>query len=541
MTYALLFRLLRLPRPLVRKVVTERDLVVPMADGVRLLADRWHPAGAGDAPLLLVRTPYGRRRILGQLYGRFFSQQGFQVVVVACRGTDGSGDEFTRPFATERQDGADTVAWLRSQPFYPGTVATIGGSYLGYTQIALPAEAKADLWGAVLQIAPASVREVTWSDGAFALHTALGWSASVSQPPLGLLRGARRTRGDSERLLAAGRKAPLVDSHVEVTGERIGFFQEWLSHPDADDPYWEPLDQYDGVLGFPCPVLVQSGWYDQFLESSVEQYRRLHEAGRPVRMSIGPYNHATFPTKGARDAFTEAAGFLRGLAGLDAAPATSGVSVGLIGERRTVMLPTWPATVPELRLPLPTGAGSTTVTYDPADPTPSAGGFMLDGTGGPKDQAPRESRPDVAVFDLVVDPSRTEVVGACEVELWLDAEGTDTQLVVRLCVVDAKGVSRNVTERVVTLRAGDRGSDGTWHVRTALPPTALSLAGGKRLRLQVSGGAYPYYARCPGTGEPVGQATTFVANRITVHHNEDRPSALLLPEAPPQPSSRPGF
>ena len=41
-------------------VIVERDVWVPMRDGVRLQADIWRPARAGRFPALLQRTPYNR-------------------------------------------------------------------------------------------------------------------------------------------------------------------------------------------------------------------------------------------------------------------------------------------------------------------------------------------------------------------------------------------------------------------------------------------------------------------------------------------------
>ena len=41
----------------------EKDIMVPMRDGVRLATDTWIPAGAGPFPVLLVRLPYGKDQI----------------------------------------------------------------------------------------------------------------------------------------------------------------------------------------------------------------------------------------------------------------------------------------------------------------------------------------------------------------------------------------------------------------------------------------------------------------------------------------------
>jgi uncharacterized protein len=90
------------------------------ADARRVLlrADRYAPDGQPDAPVVLLRTPYGRRRLWRRLYCRPLAARGYQVVIQSCRGAQDSGGHFS-PFQ-EREDGQDTVAWLRQQPWYPG-------------------------------------------------------------------------------------------------------------------------------------------------------------------------------------------------------------------------------------------------------------------------------------------------------------------------------------------------------------------------------------------------------------------------------------
>ena len=57
----LIGRLAKLPPAETHNVIVERDLQVPMPDGVVLLADRYFPRGAGKSPTILVRSCYGRR------------------------------------------------------------------------------------------------------------------------------------------------------------------------------------------------------------------------------------------------------------------------------------------------------------------------------------------------------------------------------------------------------------------------------------------------------------------------------------------------
>jgi hypothetical protein len=63
-------------------------------------------------------------------------------------------------------------------------------------------------------------------------------------------------------------------------------------------------------------------------------------------------------------------------------------------------------------------------------------------------------------------------------------------------------------------------------------PTAHQFSPGHRIRLQVSSGAHPRYARNPGSGEPLAAASTLHAVRQAVYHDPAYPSAVLLPVVP---------
>lgn len=65
-----------------------------MRDGVVLRADRYVPDGDERAPVVLVRTPYGRKGMWWHLFGRPLAARGYQKVLQSCRGTEGSGGDF---------------------------------------------------------------------------------------------------------------------------------------------------------------------------------------------------------------------------------------------------------------------------------------------------------------------------------------------------------------------------------------------------------------------------------------------------------------
>ena len=130
----------KLPPAETYDVLVERDLHVPMPDGVVLLANRYAPRNVEKPPLILVRCCYGRDGFFGLLFGRIYAERGFQVLVQSTRGTFGSGGIFN-PFGDEHDDGLATVAWLKQQPWFPGSFFTNGLSYLGYVQWAIARDA----------------------------------------------------------------------------------------------------------------------------------------------------------------------------------------------------------------------------------------------------------------------------------------------------------------------------------------------------------------------------------------------------------------
>ena len=78
-------------------------------------------------------------------------------------------------------------------------------------------------------------------------------------------------------------------------------------------------------------------------------------------------------------------------------------------------------------------------------------------------------------------------------------------------------------------RRAEQSPAGTWHVTFDLWPIAHRFAAGHRIRLQVSSGAHPRYARNPGTGEDAATATTLAPVDIQLLHGARHPSALILP------------
>jgi predicted acyl esterase len=93
--------------------------------------------------------------------------------------------------------------------------------------------------------------------------------------------------------------------------------------------------------------------------------------------------------------------------------------------------------------------------------------------------------------------------------------------------VSPSGRSLNVCDGLIRVTP-DRfpaGAEGLRQVEVPMWPTAHRFLAGHRIRVQVSGGAFPRFARNPGTGAPLGQDTELRPVAREIFHS----SAVHLP------------
>ena len=141
---------------------------------------------------------------------------------------------------------------------------------------------------------------------------------------------------------------------------------------------------------------------------------------------------------------------------------------------------------------------------------------LLSPQAGPQDNSAIEARADVLVFTGEPLRAPLDVLGPVRSELHVRASSGHAHVFVRLCNVDTEGRSRNVTDGIVRLGPGVTGRQA---VSVPMSSTAHHLAPGHRLRLRVSGGAFPRFARNTGTGESLTAATRLVPTDVEVFHD----------------------
>ena len=526
--------LLKIP-PHTTEYTVHRGLRVPMRDGVDLIADHYEPATTEPAGTLLVRGPYGRGWPFSLMFARVYASRGYHVVVQSVRGTFGSEGEFA-PMRHEIADGADTAAWLSDQPWFTGSFATVGLSYLGFTQWALLTDPPPEMKAAVITVGPHDLSAPRWGTGSFGLNDFLGWSDMVAhqeEPRFGALVRQVRAR----RALAKATSAlPVGKAGRTLLGTGAPWYESWLAHPEHDDPHWASLQLHQALERTQIPVLLLSGWQDLFLEQTLAQYQRLRERGVPVAVTMGPWTHTELMTKGAPTVIRESLGWLDAHLAGTRTVARKPVRIHVNGHGWKDM-PDWPPAMPEHVLYLrPAGhldatapdqaAPASTFTYYPGDPTPTIGGRLLSPEGGYRDDTRLAKRTDVLTFTGEPLQADLYVVGSPLLQLSHSSDNRYNDLFVRISEVDARGRSRNVSDGYLCATPDSR------NVRIELDAIAHRFPAGSRIRVLIAGGSHPRFARNLGTGEPLISGRQLASATHTVHLGDGGTSRLVLPAGP---------
>jgi len=526
-------RLLRLSPPLTRDLAVRRDLRVPMPDGVELLADLWSPRTGGELlPTMLIRGPYGRRGLMSGSQANVLAERGYQVLAQSVRGTFGSGGVFD-PFRNEREDGLATLDWVIKQPWFGGSIVLSGASYLGYTQWAVADSVPPEVKAMIPQSTESALSlEFLRGDG-FSLETPFAWGVTIAGQGrrLPLLRALLQTRKTRRALFTL----PLERADEAAIGRRDDYLQDILVH-NAEASRWAGIDHRERVRETKIPVSSIGGWYDILLPGQIRDFHFLQEAGLSARLTIGPWTHFSGDGTGTLEAVEFGLAYARGEKPAERPP----VRLYVMGEEAWHEFESWPprAYVPR-RFHLQPGGGLTDeqlpgqsapdrYRYDPMNPTPAVGGARMGG-GGRANNTTLEARPDVLTYTTTALDEDVDVIGDVSAEIWFRSSVSYADVFVRLCDVDLRGRSYNICDGLVTLTGADE-------IRCAIVtlwPTAYRFKRGHRIRVQVSSGSFPRYARNPGNGEPAGTATTLFVADQAVYHDPAYPSAILLPVREP--------
>ncbi|WP_210569816.1 CocE/NonD family hydrolase [Streptomyces sp. GESEQ-4] len=301
------------PEPLQGGALWRRTLRIPMRDGIRLAADLYSASPEPETtalPVLLERTPYGRRAQRGsdqdrsdapvpqpEDIARHFTEARYHVVRQDCRGRGDSEGTFVK-YLGEGPDGADTIAWLRNQPWCDGRVVMTGVSYSAHVQAAAAAEGATGLaamfqdsggfscaYDAGMRMGGAfELKQVTW-----ALRHAVHSPEAAADPVL----AEQLLRVDATGWFAAMPWRPGCTPLRHLSAYEDFLLEQWRQD-SFGDYYRNPAIYGRGFYDrFPdAPSLHMGSWYDPYVRSTIENFTALRELkSAPSYLVMGPWTH----------------------------------------------------------------------------------------------------------------------------------------------------------------------------------------------------------------------------------------------------------
>lgn len=548
----------------------ERNVAIPMRDGVRLQADVRRPAESGRFPTLVYRTPYGRKHAEGNGVVRKALERGYAVVLVDVRGRYGSAGTFV-PYFNEGRDGYDTIEWAAAQPWSTGEIGTFGLSYPGAVQWLAAVESPPHLKAMVPAMTFSTPRNFFYAGGTWDLSW-IAWIWDNIAPDARVRANLPGPRTDKEAE-AAGKalqdelpyKVPLTDI-PEFRGGVAPYYFDWLAHRPGDAYWdWAELRNRYGRVG--AAVLNFSGWHDETYgpEGAITNFlgllaARQGEKDPRTQLILGPWTHGGEDVDHSGDrvfgpsAPIDYAGmilrfmdhYVRGLDnGVDREPRVRAFVMGENAWRTgdTMPLPgtqsrsLYLAAGGKLASGPPAGseASSSTFVSDPAKPVVDPYGSKP----GAHDYRALARRKDVLVFETEPLAEPLRVVGPIGVEMQLSADAPDADLWVLLEDVAPDGTAWNLSSPGTdVLRASDREGGPAPKLLAAGEIVTLRLpnlrtgnlfAKGHRVRIVVCGSFMPHFSRNLQTGESEAVSAKSRPATLRIHHDAAHPSRLILP------------
>ncbi len=555
-------------------IARKKNFMVEMSDGTKLATDLWMPLGLERAPVVLVRTPYGKTW-QAQAYKPLVNR-GFALIVQDVRGRDDSEGEWI-PFYYERDDGYDSIEWITTQPFYNGKLGMIGASYSGFVQWAAASSGTQKI-DAMVSIVTAGCAFIDIPRrGGGLVSGSLVWVFAMSERRVNF---ELMKRDDWDRILDI---RPVITIPQRVLNRRVEFFEMWCKNEGYND-FWEKQDWFSRRENIKdIPTLIVSGWYDDNGMGTTQAIDIINEKRiSRYRIVLGPWMHRANSTRDiagidlGNDAirydldfeyynwlYTHLADNPKSVNHTSQSDDTKGernniVQYYLTGENRWVTDTRWPpSNTQEIELYLgkdllPDNAPSLTkevsYTYDPENPAPNIIDISTNELSTPADYSEVEKRPDVVTFTSLPLEKPLSVAGEIYVEFYASSTAPDTDWVVRITDVYSTETSQessiNAANRSIKvaegfLRAKYRESfrdqklmkpGGIYRFKIRTSKLAHTFKAGHMIRLSITSSAKNYLFPNSNTGRNPALETQFVEATNTIYFGKKYPGKIVIRE-----------
>ncbi|MBF1801120.1 CocE/NonD family hydrolase [Alloalcanivorax profundimaris] len=568
--------------------VTLPQQLITLRDGIRLSASVTLPAdedgNPAPGPFPVVATFTGYNQALGLIGAAdpYLVKRGYAYIIADLRGTGASEGTWQAFGETDHEDIGELLDYIDAQPWSNGTLGMNGASYMGITGLLAGAQRPAGV-DAIFAIVPMgdAYRDIVFQGGQINAGFIPLWVALVTG--LGLVPTPVGLDNDQPLYYLETLLDHLTGTLTEfpvpvVAGAVLGDEHKY------NTDFWRqrsPLEQADRIQ---APTFVVGGLRDIFQRGEPLIYEALKNNGTDSKLLIGPWEHldgsggAGLPADGVPAlANIRLAWFDHYLKGMDTgAERFPPVTQYYTGDERYRTAADWPH--PEARaeafylhgqpgLPLfgglnrkapgPDGA-QTSLLQTPLNGLCSASASQW--TAGvlglitpPCSEQNNLSELLEAVYTS--EPLEEDMVinGPIGGQIWASTTGLDTNVVVRVSVVDPNGLSRELTNGIqMASMSGfnpqrSRFMNGKlvqpWHPFTARSgqeirplepfradvevfPTSAVIPAGHRLRVSVGASDLPHGL------SPIPDLLRGLLGALTVYSTPAMPSRVNIPLVP---------
>jgi len=301
-------------------VIVERDVKIPMKDGVKLSCDIFRPESSEKFPAILGFHCYhpsgqtgqikptaistaqwrhpGQERTNASLESgdpNFFVRRGYVHIVCNARGTGKSEGKWDFVGQREVQDVYEVIEWMANQEWCDGNVTMFGVSYFAWIQLFVAAQNPPHLktifcpWGAT-----DFYRDLFYRGGIISYRWPIGWSqTSLTYSNCRPYNHSKKEMGEEAYQDAIARA--LQDEDMRTNSDIVQvlknpeaganpFIVDLILHP-LYDKYWkERTVDYENIR---IPAYIGACWanYGIHLPAAFRSWEKLNV---PKKMIIGP-------------------------------------------------------------------------------------------------------------------------------------------------------------------------------------------------------------------------------------------------------------
>lgn len=287
----------------VSSVVTET--FAPMRDGVLLYTRITEPKPQGKRPCVFTRTPYPPKEDIvlpcpPDIDENRYTKAGYVYITQYVRGVSASQGECV-PYINEKNDGLDSLDFIRSQNFYNGEIFVYGGSYPATVHLSYLGTHPADIKAAAILIQTDDLRNRDYMNGCSTLAYASWYLSMLSKHYTPEQREALNAiyKEEYKKLpykTVLRRTFNKFSSEYGVKTPDISSYEHRLSNPpeyNPDDISYGGSNSAGALDNIKIPVLLIDGYYDFYYNGMARMWEKMSPETRACcSFAIGPFGHA---------------------------------------------------------------------------------------------------------------------------------------------------------------------------------------------------------------------------------------------------------